>query len=133
MSSLDTVAPIKEISLKNRTKPWTTAEILYLIKTRDEFLYKFKKHNLQEDYKKYCKMRNKVLREISITKADFFSNKVEENKFDSKKLWQQLKSLGYKNKQNESSKIVLKIDNAMCHDPKRIAESFNNFFYKYSF
>ena len=80
-------------------------------------------------------MRNKVLREISITKADFFSNKVEENKFDSKrkKLWQQLKSLGYKNKQNESSKSVLKIDNAMCHDPKRIAESFNFLFYKYSF
>ena len=47
-----------------------SAEILDLIKTRDEFLYKFKKHNLQEDYKKYCKMRNKVPREISI-KADF--------------------------------------------------------------
>ena len=78
-------------------------------------------------------MRNKVIREISITKADFFSNKVEENKFDSKKLWQQLKYLGYKNKQNESSKIVLKIDSAMCHGPKRIAESFNIFFYKYSF
>ena len=73
-----------------------TAEILDLIKNRDEFLYKFKKHNLQEEYKKYCKMRNKVLREISITKADFFSDKVEEIKFDSKKLWQQLKSLGYK-------------------------------------
>ena len=82
MSSLDTVAPIKEIRLKNRTEPWMTAEILDLIKTRDEFLYKFKKHNFQEDYKKYCKMRNKVLREIRITKADFLSNKVEENKFD---------------------------------------------------
>ena len=78
--------------------------------------------------KKYRKMRNKILREISITKPDFFSNKVEGNKSDSKKLWQQLKSLGYKNKQNESSKIVLKIDNAMCHDPKRIAESFKIFF-----
>ena len=84
LSSLDTVAPMKEIRLKDRTEPWMTAEILDLIKTRDEFLFKFKKHNLQ-DYKKYCKMRNKVLREISITKADFISNKVEENKFDSKK------------------------------------------------
>ena len=88
LSSLNTVAPIKEIRLKIRTEPWMTAEILDLIKTRDEFLYKFKKHNPQEGYKKYCKMRNKVLREISITKADFFSNKVEENKLDSKKLWQ---------------------------------------------
>ena len=78
-------------------------------------------------------MRNTVIREISITKADCFPNKVEENKFDSKKLWQQLTSLGYKNKQNESSKIVLTVDNAMCHDPKRIADSFNIFFYKYSF
>ena len=71
-------------AFKNRTEPWMTAEILDLIKTRDEFLYKFKKHNLQEDYQKYGKMRNKVIREISITKADVFSNKVEENKFDSK-------------------------------------------------
>ena len=51
-----------------------------------------------------------------MAKADYFSNKVEENKNDPKKLWQQLKSLGYKNKPNESSKIVLKIDNETCDD-----------------
>ena len=111
MKVLDTVAPIKEVRLKNRTEPWMPAEILDLMKNRDKFLYSFKKHNLQEDFKNYCKLRNKVNREISMAKADYFSNKVEENKFDSKKLWQQLKTLGYKNKSNESSKVVLQIDN----------------------
>ena len=33
----------------------------------------------------------------------------------------QLKKLGYKNKPNESSMIVLTIDNETCHDPKTIA------------
>ena len=93
-----------------------SAEILDLIKSRDKFLYKFKKHNKQEDFKSYCKLRNKVQRETSKGKAEYFSNKVEENKNDPKKLWQQLKSLGYKNTPNESSKIVLKIDSETCDD-----------------
>ena len=73
-------------------------------------------------------MRNKVNREISMTKADYFSNKVEENKFDSKKLWQQLKTLRYKNKSNESSKVVLKIDNETCDDPKTVVDHFDTCF-----
>ena len=82
------------------------------------FYINFKKTQSSGGLQKYCKMRNKVLREISITKADFFSNKVDENKFDSKNLCQQLKSLGYKNKQNESSKIVLTMQCAMT--PNRL-------------
>ena len=41
-------------------------------------------------------MRNKFNRKISIASADFYSSKVEENNYDSKELWQQLKTLGYK-------------------------------------
>ena len=35
-------------------------------------------------------MRNTFNRKITIASADFFSNKVEKNKYDSKELWQQL-------------------------------------------
>ena len=37
-----------------------------------------------------------------------------------KKLWQQLKILGYKNKSNESTKVVLKFDIETCDDPKQL-------------
>ena len=54
------------------------------MKNRDNFLNSFKKYNLQEDFKSYYQLRNKDNREISMAKADYFSIKVEENKYDSK-------------------------------------------------
>jgi len=43
-------------------------------------------------------------------------------------LWKQLKSLGYNNKSAEKSKLVLKINDNMCHDDKANANHFNNYF-----
>ena len=43
ISILDSVAPVKEIRLKQRTEPWITSEILGLIKQRGNYLYQFKK------------------------------------------------------------------------------------------
>ena len=45
-----------------------------------------------------------------------------------RKLWQQLKELGYKNKGNEGTKIILKINDEICHDSRTIADHFNEFF-----
>ena len=59
-----------------------SAEILDLMKNRGKCLYSLQKYNLQEDFKSNCQLRNKVNREISMAKADYFSNKVEENKYD---------------------------------------------------
>ena len=49
-------------------------------------------------------------------KICFFSNKIEERKNSLRKLWQQLKDLGYKNKKSESSNFGLGIDDQNCHD-----------------
>ena len=92
LSVLNSIAPVKEIRLKQRTEPWMSGEILDLISQRDKYLHTFKKDNSQDDYKYYCKLRNRVQKEINITKIDYFSNKIEENKYDSRKLWQQLKN-----------------------------------------
>jgi hypothetical protein len=45
-----------------------------------------------------------------------------------KKLWDHLKNLGYRGKKQEGPKIVLNIDDEKCHDAKKIADHFNNFF-----
>ena len=125
---LDDVCPVKEIRLKQRTEAWMTTEIYEMIKSRDEFLYKFKKHGSQSDYKEFCKFRNRIQREIKLAKSNYFSNKIEENRNNPRKLWQQLKELGYKNKGNEGAKIILKINDEICHDSRTIADHFNEFF-----
>ena len=119
---------MKEIRLKQRTEAWLTTEIYEMIKSSDEFLYKFKKHDSQSDFKEFCKFRNRIQRKIKLAKSNYFSNKIEENRNNPRKLWQQLKELGYKNKGNEGAKIIFKINNEICHDSRTIADHFNEIF-----
>ena len=53
---------------------------------------------------------------------------MEENRNNPKKLWEQIKSLGYSNKSKSSPNIVLSVDNENCYEDKKIATHFNNFF-----
>ena len=79
------------VSFKNRTEPWMNNEILENIRHRDYLLYTFKKDRSNRNmYKEFCQHRNKIQRDVRMAKAEYFSSKIEENKNDSKKLWQQL-------------------------------------------
>ena len=74
------------------------------------------------------KLLNKAIKLISKTKANYFSDKVEEHKENPKLLWKQFKTLGYSNKNKEKSRIILEIDNEKCFDPKKVVNNINNFF-----
>lgn len=89
--------------------------------------YKKDKRN-KEKYDKFCKVRNKIQQDIKKIKSDYISDKIQESGNDSKKLWQQLKNLGYSGKSKENSKTVLKIEDELCFDGKKIATYFNTFF-----
>lgn len=128
LSTLDEVAPIREIKVKKKTEPWITSEILELISERDQYFSIFKRSGCDQDYSNYCKLRNKVQRMINSVKSCYFENKIEENKNNPKKLWEQFRNLGYSNKQKDTSKIVLNIENSSCHDSRTFANHFNNFF-----
>ena len=110
--------------LKKRTEPLLTAEILEFIKIRDTFLYKFRKEKTSDFCQQSCFYRNKVKKEVKTAKSDFLSSKMEENKNNPKKLWEQIKSLGYSNKSKSSPTIVLNIDNANCFEDKKDCKSF---------
>ena len=129
ISVLNSIAPVKEVRLKQRTEPWIDLEILDLIKQRDNCLHLFKKSKSNSYYTLFCQLRNKVRRKIKFAKSEYFSNKMEENKKSPRKLWQQLKNLGYNNNKSESSNIVLKIDGEICHEQKTVANYFNDFFF----
>lgn len=127
-SSLDKVAPYKEIKVKQKTEPWMTSDILDYIRKRDIQLQLYKKSKSKHIYSDYCKLRNKVQKEVKKAKEEYISNKIEENKNNPKKLWQQLKGLGYSSKQKDNASVVLSVEGQNCHDLKEIANVFNNFF-----
>ena len=112
--------PVKEIRLKQRTEPWMSSEILDHIKTRDHYLYKFRKYGCHEDFSCYCKFRNVVRREVKHAKSSYFTDQIAENRNNPKGLWKHLKQLGYKSKTTGNENIVSKVDSENCHNPLKL-------------
>ena len=85
ISILNKVAPVKEVSLKQRTEPWMNSEILNDIRDRDNLLHNFNKNCSRKDlFKEYKKLRNKIQRDIKKAKSEYFLSELETNKTNCK-------------------------------------------------
>ena len=72
--TLDYVAQIK-----NNTQDWLDNEIAEAIKTREKYLKKLKKSNLQIDYNFSIEAKYNTQKLIKQKKIDFFNTKLAEN------------------------------------------------------
>jgi hypothetical protein len=126
---IDSIAPVKEVKIRTNTEPWMSSEILEMIAVREDLHYKHRKNTTDQAlYKHFCMQRNKVQRTIKHAKKDFLSLKIAENRNNTKKLWSQLKELGYSNKSKEKSNIVLNINDTLSYDALTVANHVNHFF-----
>ena len=126
---MDKVAPMRDVRVKQRTEPWMTPDILAGIKQRDKLFKKCKGSERREDlFRQYCSVRNRVQRDIKLAKKFYFSRQIEQNKGEPRKLWDQLKSLGYSSKSASSSETILEINGEKCFDKRTVADCFNSFF-----
>ena len=69
--TIDRVAPIKEIRIKNNTQEWFDNEIAEAIKIREKYFKKFKKSNLQIDYNFYIEAKYNTQKLIKQKKLNF--------------------------------------------------------------
>ena len=69
--TIDNVAPIKEIRIKNNTQEWFDNEIAEAIKIREKYFKKFKKSNLQIDYTFYIEAKYNTQKLIKQKKKIF--------------------------------------------------------------
>ena len=76
----------------------------------------------------YNKIRNEIQRDIRRAKAGYLRNSFDKNMGKPKKLWQQLKNLGYSNKCKVNTNIVLRIASKICYDTHEICNYINTFF-----
>ena len=130
LSVIDSLAPEKEFRLKQRTEPWFNSEISEAISERDNWLRLFKSLKVESFYIKYKYYRNRAQTLVANAKRNFFRDQIATNKDCPKKLWQMLKSLGMPSKKTKSaaSSIWLTMDDGICFEESRVADSLNDLF-----
>ena len=129
VATLNKLAPIKEVRIKQDTEPWMCSEILDLIKQRDYYLKKFKQTKSSIDLAQHHTLRNQVTQHIRKAKAHFIKDSVEENKGNPKQLWRVMQDLGCSKKcKTKETNIGINIDDSVCFDKSKVATHFNNFF-----
>ena len=84
---INTMAPLKEVRIKQRTEPWVTIEILQCIKDRDKAFNVYKQDKTPGSYDLFKSFRKKTQKLIYSAKRDFIKNSIEDNEYDSKSLW----------------------------------------------
>ena len=117
VSILNTLAPIKEIRIKQDTESWVCTEILDLIKQRDYYLKMFKQSRSSIDIAQHHMLRNQVTHKFKRAKAQFIKTSIVENKGNPTQLWRILQDLGCSKKcKTKETNIGLNIDNSICFD-----------------
>ena len=122
---LDKIAPMRDVRVKQKTEPWMTPDILAGIRLRNQMLKKYKKKKDQALFEQYCSVRNRVQRDIKLTKKFYLKGEIEQNRKEPKKLWNQLKSLGCSSKVVSNAETILELDGEKCFDKEKVSKCFN--------
>ena len=104
-NTIDSVAPIKNLRIKNNTQGWFDNEIADAIKIRDKNLKKFKNSNLHIDYDFYIEAKYNVKKLIKQRKKEFYETKLTENIGKPKELWKTINTVGLPSKKGSLTKI----------------------------
>lgn len=68
MQSIDKLAPLREVRVKQRTEPWINDEILEAIQIRNGLYEQFRKNKDDQTWTEYKKRRNEVSRLVGNSK-----------------------------------------------------------------
>ena len=108
-------------------KPWLSEGLKKSIERKNKQYHRKQKTKNQEHEIIYKKYRNKLNKLVSIVEWEYYKHRLQENKQNLKASWRFLKDILNKNKNNLSCSRFY-INNTVCNDKKRIAQSFNSFF-----
>jgi len=116
-----------------KIKPWATTELIKAIRDRDQLHLKVKKHNTNENLKKYYKnFRNKVTQLIRNAKNVYYKSELEKANGNPKMYWKLINNfIGRGNKQNCIINTILHNGGTELNvkeNGKIISNIFNDFF-----
>ena len=120
--------PLRTVKSGYKTrKPWLSEGLKKSIERKNKLYHRKQKTKNPEHEIIYKKYRNKLNKLMSIVEREYYENRLQEIKQNLKASWRILKEILNKNINNLSCSRFY-INNTVCNDKKRIAESFNSFF-----
>lgn len=108
--------------------PWMNDNIRKLIKRRDHALKTFINTRRDIDLKLFKGLRNQVVKELRMSKSNYYIQALSEAKGNGKIIWKQLNSLLNPKGNATQNKYELKIGENVITDSAQVADKFNNFF-----
>ena len=100
-----------------------------MIKIKNKLFHRKKRQPNNENVNKLYKLfRNRVNRELIKSKKDYYSQYFEDNKKNSKKVWEGIKSIININKCKFKCINQLNVKYKVIDNPKEIVETLNNYF-----
>ena len=129
---VDRHAPLKKLTpkeVKLEQKPWISKELIKMIKIKNK-LFNRKKRQLNNDNIKrlYNIFRNRVNREITKSKKNYYTKFLEENNNNSRKIWEGIKSIINTKNSKGTNISQIKVNDRIIDNPKEIVETVNDFF-----
>ena len=132
---IDKYMPLQKMTRKEvklMFKPWITSDIRKAMKERDSLKYKFnhtkdqaKKSELDKNYKE---LKNKILDSTRKNKKTYFQEFFAKNANDIKNTWKGIRNLINIKDRNKSQPKSLLVNNKIITDPKKVANTFNDYF-----
>lgn len=121
--------PLKQKRVKRNVQPkWFDRNISRKLKDRDILLDKARRSQSEHDWATYRRAKNEATNLIRRLKKAYFRNKFQENKHDSRKLWNLIKCLLKDDDRKIQDVQRLVEDEVIITDKTDIAETMNSFF-----
>ena len=117
----------KQITWKDRAKPWVNSHLKYLIEKRHNYHKLLKRNRVTPEF--YRNFRNYVNKKLTDSKLEFFSRQLNQAKGNMKRTWNIINGLIKPNKNHKMPNIKsLLINNQQIFDSEMICNSLNQHF-----
>ena len=125
---LDEVAPVKVFQVRSNYAPWLSSATKTLMKERDQVYKLASESNLNNDWKKYKSLRNRVNTVVRSEKKIWQAKKLQDCSHDTSKTWKHVKSwLGW----NSGGPPTQLMENGkLISKPRQLSDCMNTFFVK---
>ncbi len=110
------------------TLPWINGDIRKLMKERDRALQIFLKTKLTTDRYIFTSLRNRVIKNIRVAKANFFISLIGEAKGNHKQIWDKLKKLTGKWHNNTTKQLEIRDNGSLINGAIETATLLNSYF-----